>query len=132
MEKRNVQEVKPLPDYIIWLFYFRKLNKVCPWSYNSFIAGTTNFVDYSDDLLLEADVKHARQNIRVSLSDIELILDEANGREIQSFNIVFMSKFKAKFSSNKGFITEIESMVLEYYAGIVQYLTNWDRPAPKL
>ena len=90
------------------------------------------FNKISDDLLLEADVKHARQNIRVSLSDIELILDEANGREIQSFNIVLMSKFKAKFSSNKGFITEIESMVLEYYAGIVQYLTNWDRPAPKL
>ena len=90
------------------------------------------FNKISDDLLLEADVKHARQNIRVSISDIETILEETNGKEIQSFNVVLMSKFKAKFSSNKGFITEIESMILEYYAGIVQYLTNWDRPAPKL
>ena len=90
------------------------------------------FNKISEDLLLEADIKHARHNIRVSISDIESILEEANGKEIQSFNIVLMSKFKGKFSSNKGFISEIESMVLEYYAGIVQYLTNWDRPAPKL
>ena len=86
----------------------------------------------SKDLLVEADIKRARQHIRVTLNDLESILEESNGREVQAFNIVLMSKFKAKISSNKGFITEIESMVLEYYAGIVQYLTNWDRPAPKL
>jgi hypothetical protein len=90
------------------------------------------FNTISKDLLVEADIKRARQHIRVTLNDLESILEESNGREIQAFNIVLMSKFKAKFSSNKGFITEIESMVLEYYAGIVQYLTNWDRPAPKL
>ena len=86
----------------------------------------------ADDLFVDTNVKHARRDVRVSISDIDEILDEANGREIQSFNVVYMSKFKDKFSSNKGFITKIESMVLEYYAGIVQHLTNWDRPAPKL
>ena len=63
---------------------------------------------------------------------LNLFLKSQMVERVQAFNIVLMSKFKAKFSSNKGFITEIESMVLEYYAGIVQYLTNWDRPAPKL
>ncbi|MBL6664147.1 MAG: hypothetical protein ISP71_08615 [Flavobacteriales bacterium] len=90
------------------------------------------FNQISNDLLLEVDVKHARQHIRVPLTAIDSILDETNGREIQAFNVVLMSKFKAKFESNKGFIVEIEKMVLEYYAGIVQYLTNWNRPAPKL
>lgn len=90
------------------------------------------FNQISKDLLLEVDVKHARQHIRVPLTAIDSILDETNGREIQAFNVVLMSKFKAKFESNKGFIVKIEKMVLEYYAGIVQYLTNWNRPAPKL
>lgn len=85
-----------------------------------------------EDLLIEADIKHAREHIRVPISSFELLIDEVNGRDIQSFNIVLMSKFKGGFGSNKKFIVLIEKMILEYYAGIVQYLTNWNRPAPKL
>lgn len=84
------------------------------------------------DLLVEANVKHAREHIRVPLSSLDDIIEEVNGREIQAFNIVVMSKFGAGFGSNKKFIVLIEKMVLDYYAGIVQYLTNWNRPAPKL
>jgi hypothetical protein len=78
------------------------------------------------------NVKHAREHIRVPLSSLDDIIEEVNGREIQAFNIVVMSKFGAGFGSNKKFIVLIEKMVLDYYAGIVQYLTNWNRPAPKL
>tara|TARA_Y100000385_G_C13021974_1_gene606609 strand:+ start:48 stop:1388 length:1341 start_codon:yes stop_codon:yes gene_type:complete len=86
----------------------------------------------SEDIFIDTNVKHARKDVRVSISDIDEIIDEANGREIQTFNIVLMRKFKAKFSSNKQFISEIENMLLEYYSGLVQHLTNWNRPAPKL
>ena len=40
--------------------------------------------------------------------------------------------FGAGFASVKKFIVLIEQMILEYYEGVVQYLTNWKRPAPKL
>lgn len=84
------------------------------------------------DLLIEANIKHARNHIRIPISSLENLIDEVNGREIQTFNIVLMSKFNASFGSNKKFITTIEKMVLNYYAGIVQHLTNWNQPAPKL
>lgn len=84
------------------------------------------------DLLVEANVKHARAHIRVTLSDLDKLYDDMNGKEIQAFNIVLMSKFGAGFGSNKKFIVLIEKMILDYYAGIVQFLTNWNRPAPKL
>ena len=91
MERRSVQEGKPLPDYIIWLFYFRKLNKVCPWSYESFIAGTTNFVDYSEDLLLENETNWNQQSWEViiylmgddyTLDDMDNITEHRN--EVQN------------------------------------------------
>jgi len=91
VEKRNVQEAKPLPDYIIWLFYFRKLNKVCPWSYNSFLSGTTNFVNYSEDLLLENETNWNKQSWEViiylmgddyTLDDMDAITEHRN--EVQN------------------------------------------------
>ena len=85
----------------------------------------------TDDLLIEADILHARQHARVPLNSLDLIIEEANGRDVRSFNVVLLVKFKGDFSSNKKFIVSIEKMVLDYYAGIVQYLTNWNRPAPK-
>ena len=84
------------------------------------------------DLFLEANVKHARENIRVSISNIDELIEEVSGREIMAFNVLHICKFGAAFGSNKKFITYIEKMTLDYYAGIVQHLTNWNRPAPKL
>jgi len=84
------------------------------------------------DLLIEANIKHARNHIRIPVFNLDELLDQINGREIQAFNIVLMSKFNASFGSNKKFIVLIEQMILNYYAGIVQNLTNWNQPAPKL
>ncbi len=84
------------------------------------------------DLLIEVNVKHAREHIRVPLAGFDLLHEEINSRDILAFNIVYMNKLGASFGSNKKFITLIEKMILDYYAGIVQYLTNWNRPAPKL
>lgn len=92
----------------------------------------TVFERIERDLIIEANVKHARQHTKVSWQDLDTLFEEVNGKEIQAFNIVYVNKFGKSFSSNKKFIVTIENMILEYYAGIVQYLTNWNRPAPKL
>lgn len=91
-----------------------------------------DFERLSSGLLLEANIKHAREHIRVPLTDIESLIEATKTKEIQAFNVVYISKFGAGFGSNKKFIALVEKMLLEYYAGIVQYLTNWNRPAPKL
>lgn len=90
------------------------------------------FTKIENDLIIEANVKHAREHVRVKLSDLDTLLEEANGKEIQAFNVVLMSKFGAGFGSNKKFIVLLEQMILDYYAGIVQHMTNWNRPAPQL
>ncbi len=84
------------------------------------------------DLLIEANIKHAREHIRIPLNGFETLIELSKGKEIQTFNVVLMSKFGAGFGSNKKFITLVEKMILDYYAGIVQHLTNWNQPAPKI
>lgn len=84
------------------------------------------------DILVEADVKYAKEHLRVKLSELDRLIEESKGKEITSFNIVLMSNFGAGFGSTKKFIVLIEKMLFDYYAGIVQYLTNWNRPAPRL
>lgn len=90
------------------------------------------FDELKKDILLEANIKHARDHIRVTLDGFEELTTQSKGKEIQAFNVVLNSKFNAGFGSNKKFIVLIENMVLDYYAGIVQYLTNWSQPAPKI
>ena len=53
MERKNGQEDKLPSDYIVWLRYFKQIKNVCPWSYKSFIAGTTNIVPFNLELLIE-------------------------------------------------------------------------------
>ena len=53
VERKNVQEDKLPSDYIVWLRYFKQIKNVCPWSYKSFIAGTTNIVPFNLELLIE-------------------------------------------------------------------------------
>lgn len=84
------------------------------------------------DIWIEANIKHARGNLKVKLSDLGDLNELAKGKEIQFFHVTVVIGFGANFSSVKKFIVLIEQMVLDYYEGIVQHMTNWNRPAPKL
>jgi len=90
------------------------------------------FGSIEKDILVEAKIKHARENIRIPLTGFDSLIEDSKGKEIQSFNIVLLSKFGTGFGSNRKFIDLIEKMIFDYYAGIVQHLTNWNQPAPKL
>ena len=90
------------------------------------------FESIERDIYIEANIKHAREHIRIPLSGFETLIEQSKGKEIQAFNIVLLSKFKTGFGSNSNFIKLIDNMVLNYYSGIVQYLANWNQPAPKL
>ena len=90
------------------------------------------FSSIEKDILIEANIKHAREHIKISLSNFENLVQDSKGKEIQAFNIVLMSKFRTGFGSQKKFISLIEKMTFDYYAGIVQHLANWNQPAPKL
>ena len=84
------------------------------------------------DLWIEADIKYAKANIKVKLSDLESLYELTKGKEIQAFHLVLARSFGKKFSQPKNFISQIEIMILEYYQGIVQYAKSWNRPTPKI
>ena len=83
-------------------------------------------------LWVEADVKFARENLKVKLTELDSLTELSKRKEIQAFRIVYINDFGVNFASNKKFIELIEKMVLDYYEGVVQHMTNWNRPAPKL
>ena len=37
-----------------------------------------------------------------------------------------------KFESRKMFVIDIEEMLVQFYENVVQYLKNWEKPAPKV
>ena len=47
MERKNVAEAK-----LNWLEYFHSIRKVCPWSYQSYLDGTTKITNFDEDILV--------------------------------------------------------------------------------
>jgi len=91
-----------------------------------------DFKNVQNEIWVEADIKFAKENIKVKLSEIETLIELTDNKIIQGYNIAVRRSFGAKFSSSKGFIQMIEEMVLEYYELIVQHMNSWSKPAPKI
>jgi hypothetical protein len=92
----------------------------------------TLFPKLEKELIIEADIKYAKANIKVKLSELDELIELTKDKEIQGFKITLNRGFGAGFSSVKKFIVLIDNMVLEYYEGIVQYVSTWTRPTPKI
>ncbi|WP_139793787.1 hypothetical protein [Reichenbachiella faecimaris] len=90
------------------------------------------FNKIESDIWVEADIKFGKSHIKIKLSELDTLADLSIGKEIQAFHIVLISSFGANFASVKKFVERIERMIIEYYAGIVQHMINWNRNAPKL
>ena len=65
------------------------------------------------------------------------LMDMLNGdfrkyNDIQKFKILMIKNFKGNFSSKKRFVSELESSTLKFYEAIIQHLSNWKKPPPKV
>ena len=90
------------------------------------------FQSLENKIFIDTDVKFARQNLRVKYTDMESLLDETKGKEIQAFHILLADSFGSKFSSRTRFIKLIEEMILDFYEGMVQHISTWTPPAPRV
>lgn len=81
---------------------------------------------------LSADIKYARSNITVGLINHGELKQISKSEEIKGFKLYSVIDFGRSFTSQKGFIVKIESMLIDFYEAYVQYLKNWTKPAPKL
>ena len=92
----------------------------------------TIFEKLSNKIWIEADVKFARENIKVNFNQIDELYEASKGKDIQRFYVSVMDGFGASFASEKKFVLLFEELVLSYYEGVVQNLKNWNKPSPKL
>jgi len=119
----NVPKDRTLRPQITWL---RNQTRYCqrknPELYNTMAKG----------LMLDIKVKFASKPVRVPLGEIEDAHEKLIGREIKSFRVVYINYLGWRFESRKQFINILENMLIDYYQGIVQYLKNWKKPAPKI
>jgi len=82
-------------------------------------------------MMLDISIKFSSNPVRVPITEIEDAHEKLIGKEIKSFSIVFINYLGKKFESRKQFVNIIEKMLVDYYRGIIQYLKNWEKPAPK-
>ncbi len=99
---------------------------------NCLKKSATTFEKIKNNLWLEADIKFARENIKIKLKELDSLNEITKGKEIQAFQVTYLRDLGTSFSSVKKFVTLSDSMVLDFYEGIVQNMTNWNKPAPKL
>lgn len=92
----------------------------------------TLFSKLEKEIIVEADIKYAQANIKVKSTELDQLIELTKDRDIQAFKITAIRGFGANFASVKKFIVLIDNMVLEYYEGIVQHVSTWNRPTPKI
>lgn len=90
------------------------------------------FSKLEKEIFIEADIKYAKDDIKKKLSELDQLIELTKEKEIQGFKITLDRGFGANFSSVKKFIVLIEIMILEYYEGVVQHVSTWNQPTPKI
>ena len=85
-----------------------------------------------DELKIDINIKHARNDERMSFSRLEEMNEELKNKEINGFRIVQVKDFGKSFASRQKFVETIENMLVQFYKGIVQQLVNWEQAAPKI
>ena len=88
--------------------------------------------DIEPELFVETNLKHQRVPEQVALKGIDTFTESNKGHVAKTFNVLQIRQLGRDFESRKKFVDTIEDMLKEYYGGVVQYLKNWDKPAPKM
>tara|TARA_Y100001970_G_C14229697_1_gene857837 strand:+ start:1711 stop:3075 length:1365 start_codon:yes stop_codon:yes gene_type:complete len=89
------------------------------------------FNSLEDDIFVEPFFKFLRSQNNFSLVDLQSE-DFRRYNDIQKFQISLVRNFKSNFASSKKFVSELESETLKFYESIVQHLSNWKKPVPKI
>ena len=83
------------------------------------------------NVLIEPNFKFLKSQTNYSL--IDLRNENFRGyNDIQQFYINYTINLKSSFSSRTKFVKEIDNMALKFYESLVQHLSNWKKPPPKI
>ena len=87
--------------------------------------------EISENIFIEPDFKFIKKNHTYDLTSIETE-DFRHFNDIQNFKIIFSKNLGNSFTQPKKFVVSIETYSLKFYEAIVQHLTNWKKPPPKV
>lgn len=90
------------------------------------------FKDISNIVFITAIIKFSKNKFTEALNDYNNLKEINKANEIKSFKLYTVRDLGRSYTSAKGFIKEIEFLLLEFYGGYVQHLSNWTKPAPKI
>ena len=85
-----------------------------------------------NEILIEIILKNTNKTERVNIDNIDNIYEEIKDREIKEFKILYIKDFGKRFAKCRKFVEILENMLLDYYSCVVQHLSNWTQPAPKI
>ena len=90
------------------------------------------FKKIQDEILIEIILKNTNRTERVGVDSLDDIYDEIKDREIKEFRVLYIKDIGKKFSNCRKFVEIIETMLINYYSSIIQFLSKWAEPAPKI
>ena len=90
------------------------------------------FRKLQNEVLVEIILKNTNKTERVNIDNIDNIYEEIKDREIKEFKILYIKDFGKSFANCRKFVETLENMLLDYYSCVIQYLSNWTQPAPKI
>jgi len=90
------------------------------------------FSQIKDEIRVEINLKFSNIPIIVALDELDDIYYSYKDKQVKNFNILQIKYLGKKIEGRKAVIDIIESMLLNYYEMIVQYLKKWQKPAPKI
>ena len=92
--------------------------------------------EIESDLHINFSIKYFKETYNRKLADIDDVIDYCNAgdkkKEITGYKVVYLKDLGSKFGSRKDFITNIEKMLINFYTGVVQHLSNPPQPTPKV
>lgn len=96
------------------------------------VAGE-GFDKIQSDLFVETRQKYFSSSLRTGVSTFSDVGEQLDlSKDIVEFKVLMQRDLKKKFSSGKGFVTEIERMLLDFYSVVVQNLKSWTPPQPRI
>jgi len=90
------------------------------------------FQKIQNEIIVDISLKNTSKSERVNIENLDIIYGEIKEREIREFEVILIKDLGKKFSNCKKFVEIIENMLIDYYSCVVQYLTKWEEPAPKI
>ena len=91
-----------------------------------------DFEKIANELALYIYIKGQKVPEKVELDKLEDAWEDFKGIDIKEFGIRQVKSLGRNFEGSQRVVTDIETMLLSYYKGIVQYLKPWVKPAPKV